>query len=158
MRPSTRAIGFSRTRCWDRCTPGGRARRPCGHGSTPAPAGSSSSPSSTPPTPSPRPTRATTSSCPRSHHGDRTSAPDGRAPSPLEKENGIMQRTLIGALALLLAAGTAPALQRAGVTFVAAIQDDATLGSASAVAVSPDGAHVYAAAPGSRSHALVAFA
>jgi DNA-binding beta-propeller fold protein YncE len=74
------------------------------------------------------------------------------------RRNDIMRTMIIGALMLLLGAGNAPGVQAAGVTFVAAIQDDATLGSASAVAVSPDGAHVYAAAPGSRSHTLVAFA
>src|SRR5262245_12997035 len=81
-----------------------------------------------------------------------------RGRSPIQKENDIMRRTMIGALALLLTASSAPAVEAAGVTFVEAIQDGDLLGSASAVAVSPDGAHVYAAAPGSRSHTLVAFA
>ncbi len=65
-------------------------------------------------------------------------------------------RPIIGALALLLTAGGAPAALATGVTFVEAIRDGLRLGDAIAVTVSPDGAHVYAAAPASNS--LVSFA
>jgi 6-phosphogluconolactonase (cycloisomerase 2 family) len=62
---------------------------------------------------------------------------------------------LIGGLALVLATSTAPLAQGTGVTFVEAIQDDPDLSDPIAVAVSPDGAHVYVAAT---QGTLVAFA
>src|SRR5262245_14433099 len=67
-----------------------------------------------------------------------------------------MQRTFIGALALVLATALAPAAHPAGVTFVEAFRDGLRLADAIAVTVSPDGAHVYAIAVSGDT--LVAFA
>src|SRR5262245_14418426 len=67
-----------------------------------------------------------------------------------------MQRTRIGALALLLTMAITPAAHAAGVTFVDAIRDSLRLTDANAVTVSPDGANVYAVAQSANT--LVAFA